>query len=50
MTRQRAGSKSTGEHFHGRPLLTSYEIIRFGPEQTIVLAAGRPPYLLDRIK
>jgi type IV secretory pathway TraG/TraD family ATPase VirD4 len=48
-TRPSTRSKSTGEHLHGSPLLTPDEIMRLGPEQTIVLVAGEPPWLLDRI-
>jgi type IV secretion system protein VirD4 len=41
-------SSSTGEHVHGRPLLTPDEVMRLGPTRPIVLTAGEPPYLLDR--
>jgi type IV secretory pathway TraG/TraD family ATPase VirD4 len=44
-----SASTSTGEHFQGRPLLTPDEIMRLGPTRPIVLVAGEPPYLLDRI-
>jgi type IV secretion system protein VirD4 len=42
-------SSSQGEHPHGRPLLTPDEVMRLGAAQPIVMAAGEPPYLLDRI-
>jgi type IV secretion system protein VirD4 len=42
-------SSGTGEHLHGRPLLTPDEIMRLGPTRPIVLVSGEPPYLLDRI-
>jgi type IV secretory pathway TraG/TraD family ATPase VirD4 len=42
-------SPSSGEHLHGRPLLTPDEIMRLGREQTILLVAGEPPHPLDRI-
>ncbi|MBV8091920.1 MAG: type IV secretory system conjugative DNA transfer family protein [Acetobacteraceae bacterium] len=42
----RTRSKSTGEHLHGRPLLTPDEIMRLGPEQAIVLVTDERPYLL----
>jgi type IV secretion system protein VirD4 len=38
-----------GEHRHGRPLLTPDEIRRLGPARPIVMIAGEPPYLLDRL-
>ena len=44
-----SASSSIGEHFQGRPLLTPDEIMRLGPTRPIVLIAGEPPYLLDRI-
>ena len=44
-----SASSSIGEHFQGRPLLTPDEIMRLGPTRPIVLVAGEPPYLLDRI-
>jgi type IV secretory pathway TraG/TraD family ATPase VirD4 len=43
---QTAGS---GEHRHGRPLLTPDEIMRLGPTRPIVMIAGEPPFLLDRL-
>jgi type IV secretory pathway TraG/TraD family ATPase VirD4 len=42
-------SSSLGEHFQGRPLLTPDEIMRLGPTRPIILIAGEPPYLLDRV-
>ncbi len=42
-------SSSQGEHPHGRPLLTPNEVIRLGASLPIVMVAGEPPYLLDRI-
>jgi hypothetical protein len=42
-------SSSLGEHFQGRPLLTPDEIMRLGPTKPIILIAGEPPYLLDRV-
>ena len=42
-------SAGTGEHLHGRPLLTPDEIMRLGPTRPIVLIAGEPPWLLDRL-
>jgi type IV secretory pathway TraG/TraD family ATPase VirD4 len=39
----------SGEHRHGRPLLTPDEIMRLGPARPIVMIAGEPPYLLDRL-
>jgi type IV secretory pathway TraG/TraD family ATPase VirD4 len=42
-------STSIGEHFQGRPLLTPDEIMRLGPAKAIVLIAGEPPWLLDRV-
>jgi type IV secretory pathway TraG/TraD family ATPase VirD4 len=42
-------SSSTGEHFQGRSLLTPDEIMRLGPSRPIILIAGEPPYLLDRV-
>jgi type IV secretion system protein VirD4 len=42
-------SSSTGEHFQGRSLLTPDEIMRLGPTRPIILIAGEPPYLLDRV-
>ena len=43
---QTAGS---GEHRHGRPLLTSDEIMRLGSARAIVMISGEPPFLLDRL-
>jgi type IV secretory pathway TraG/TraD family ATPase VirD4 len=37
------------EHRHGRSLLTPDEIMRLGPTRPIVMIAGEPPYLLDRL-
>ncbi len=34
------------EHRHGRSLLTP---VRLGPARPIVMVAGEPPYLLDRL-
>jgi type IV secretory pathway TraG/TraD family ATPase VirD4 len=42
-------SNSLGEHFQGRSLLTPDEIMRLGPTKPLILIAGEPPYLLDRI-
>jgi type IV secretion system protein VirD4 len=42
-------SSSLGEHFQGRSLLTPDEIMRLGPTRPIILIAGEPPYLLDRV-
>ena len=42
-------SSGTGEHLHGRPLLTPDEVMRLGPTRPIVLVSGEPPYLLDRV-
>lgn len=42
-------SSGTGEHLHGRSLLTPDEVMRLGPTRPIVLVSGEPPYLLDRI-
>ncbi len=42
-------SSGTGEHFQGRSLLTPDEIMRLGPTRSIVLIAGEPPWLLDRL-
>ncbi len=42
-------SRSIGEQIQGRPLLTPDEIMRLGPTRPIVLVAGEPPYLLDRV-
>ena len=39
----------SGEHRHGRSLLTPDEITRLGPARPIVMIAGEPPYLLDRL-
>jgi type IV secretion system protein VirD4 len=39
----------SGEHRHGRPLLTPDEIMRLGPARPIVMIAGEPPYLFDRL-
>jgi len=39
----------TGEHRHGRPLLTPDEIMRLGPARPIVMISGEPPFLLDRL-
>lgn len=38
-----------GQHRHGRSLLTPDEIMRLGPAQPIVMIAGEPPFLLDRL-
>jgi hypothetical protein len=38
-----------GEHIQGRSLLTPDEIMRVGPDRPIVMIAGEPPWLLDRI-
>lgn len=37
------------EHRHGRSLLTPDEIMGLGPARPIVMVAGEPPYLLDRL-
>lgn len=42
-------SSGSGEHLHGRPLLTPDEVMRLGPTRLIVLVSGEPPYLLDRL-
>ena len=42
-------SRTTAEQVHARPLLTPDEVMRLGPARPIVLVAGEPPYLLDRI-
>jgi type IV secretory pathway TraG/TraD family ATPase VirD4 len=42
-------SNSLGEHFQGRSLLTPDEIMRLGPTRPLILIAGEPPYLLDRV-
>jgi hypothetical protein len=42
-------SVGTGEHLQGRSLLTPDEVMRLGPARPIVMIAGEPPYLLDRI-
>jgi type IV secretory pathway TraG/TraD family ATPase VirD4 len=42
-------SSGTGEHLQGRSLLTPDEVMRLGPARPIVMIAGEPPYLLDRI-
>lgn len=42
-------SSGSGEHLHGRSLLTPDEVMRLGPTRPIVLVSGEPPYLLDRI-
>ncbi len=42
-------SNSTGEHIQGRPLLTPDEVMRLGAKRPIVLVAGEPAYLLDRV-
>jgi type IV secretory pathway TraG/TraD family ATPase VirD4 len=42
-------SSGRGEHLQGRPLLTPDEVMRLGPKRPIVMIAGEPPYLLDRI-
>ncbi len=44
-----SSSSGTGEHFQGRSLLTPDEIMRLGPTRPIVLIAGEPPWLLDRL-
>jgi putative transposase len=44
-----SASSSLGEHFQGRALLTPDEIMRLGPTKPIILIAGEPPYLLDRV-
>lgn len=42
-------TSGTGEDLQGRPLLTLDEVMRLGTTRPIVLVAGEPPYLLDRI-
>jgi type IV secretory pathway TraG/TraD family ATPase VirD4 len=42
-------SPSIGEQIQGRPLLTPDEVMRLGPTRPIVLVAGEPAYLLDRV-
>jgi len=39
----------SGEHRHARSLLTPDEIMRLGPARPIVMIAGEPPYLIDRL-
>jgi type IV secretory pathway TraG/TraD family ATPase VirD4 len=39
----------SGEHRHGRSLLTPDEIMRLGSARPIVMIAGEPPFLLDRL-
>jgi type IV secretory pathway TraG/TraD family ATPase VirD4 len=43
------GSLGSGEHLHGRALMTPDEIMRLGPTQPIVMISGEAPYLLERI-
>jgi type IV secretory pathway TraG/TraD family ATPase VirD4 len=38
-----------GEHLTGRSLLTPDEIMRLGSTRPIVMIAGEPPFLLDRL-
>jgi type IV secretion system protein VirD4 len=45
----RTFSAATGEHIQGRSLLTPDEIMRLGPARPIVMIAGEPPWLLDRL-
>jgi type IV secretory pathway TraG/TraD family ATPase VirD4 len=42
-------SAATGEHIQGRSLLTPDEVMRLGPARPIIMIAGEPPWLLDRI-
>jgi len=42
-------SSGRGEHLQGRPLLTPDEVMRLGPKRPIVMIAGEPPWLLNRI-
>jgi type IV secretion system protein VirD4 len=42
-------SAATGEHIQGRSLLTPDEVMRLGPARPIVMIAGEPPWLLDRL-
>jgi type IV secretory pathway TraG/TraD family ATPase VirD4 len=42
-------SSSLGEHVQGRALLTPDEVMRLGPTRPLILIAGEPPYLLDRV-
>jgi len=42
-------SAGQGEHLAGRALLTPDEVMRLGPTRPIVMTAGEPPYLLNRI-
>jgi type IV secretion system protein VirD4 len=47
--KSRSFSSATGEHIQGRSLLTPDEVMRLGPARPIVMIAGEPPWLLDRI-
>ena len=49
LTKPGSVSASIGEHVQGRPLLTPDEVMRLGPARPIVLVAGEPAYLLDRV-
>jgi type IV secretory pathway TraG/TraD family ATPase VirD4 len=49
LTKPGSTSASIGEHIQGRPLLTPDEVMRLGPARPIVLVAGEPAYLLDRV-
>ena len=42
-------SAATGEHIQGRFLLTPDEVMRLGAARPIVMIAGEPPFLLDRL-
>ena len=49
LTKPGSVSASIGEHVQGRPLLTPDEVMRLGSGRPIVLVAGEPAYLLDRV-
>jgi type IV secretory pathway TraG/TraD family ATPase VirD4 len=42
-------SSSFGEHVLGRALLTPDVIMRLEPTRPLILIAGEPPYLLNRV-
>jgi type IV secretory pathway TraG/TraD family ATPase VirD4 len=44
-----SSTAGSGEHLTGRALLTPDEIMRLGPARPIVMIAGEPPFLLDRL-
>jgi type IV secretion system protein VirD4 len=49
LTKPGSVASSVGEQIQGRPLLTPDEVMRLGPGRPIVLVAGEPAYLLDRV-